>query len=72
MSELSTDSTDSIIQAYFEQKNILGFEHEDIIYIVIPITFFNKIDIFLLCSFIGTPIFLFITIFIFINKTKNL
>ena len=55
-----------------EQKNILGFEHEDIIYIVIPITFFNKIDIFLLCSFIGTPIFLFITIFIFINKTKNL
>ena len=55
-----------------EQKNILGFEHEDIIYIVIPITFFNKIDIFLLCSFIGTPIFLFITICIFINKTKNL
>ena len=26
------------------QTNILGFEHEDIIYIVIPITFFNKID----------------------------
>ena len=53
-----------------EQKNILGFEHEDIIYIVIPITFFNKIDIFLLCSFIGTPIFLFITSAIFLLELK--
>ena len=29
-----------------EQRNILGFEHEDVIYIVIPVTFLNKIDIF--------------------------
>ena len=53
-----------------EQRNILGFEHEDIIYIVIPITFLNKIDIFLFYSFIGTPIFLAITILIFFYKTK--
>ena len=55
-----------------EQSNILGFEHEDIIYIVIPVTFLNKIDVFLFYSFIGTPIFLFITIFIFLYKTKKL
>ena len=55
-----------------EQINILGFEHEDIIYIVIPVTFLNKIDIFLFYSFIGTPIFLAITILIFFYKTKKL
>ena len=55
-----------------EQSNILGFEHEDIIYIVIPVTFLNKIDVFLFYSFIGTPIFLVITIFIFLYKTKKL
>ena len=55
-----------------EQRNILGFEHEDIIYIVIPVTFLNKIDIFLFYSFIGTPIFLVITILIFFYKTKKL
>ena len=55
-----------------EQRNILGFEHEDIIYIVIPVTFLNKIDIFLFYSFIGTPIFLAITILIFFYKTKEL
>ena len=55
-----------------EQRNILGFEHEDVIYIVIPVTFLNKIDIFLFYSFIGTPIFLAITILIFFYKTKEL
>ena len=55
-----------------EQKNILGFEHEDLIYMIIPVTFFNKIDVFLFYSFIGTPIFLIITIFIFFYKTKKL
>ena len=55
-----------------EQRNILGFEHEDIIYVVIPVTFLNKIDIFLFYSFIGTPIFLAITILIFFYKTKEL
>ena len=55
-----------------EQRNILGFEHEDIIYIVIPVTFLDKIDIFLFYSFIGTPIFLVITILIFFYKTKEL
>ena len=55
-----------------EQRNILGFEHEDIIYIVIPVTFLDKIDIFLFYSFIGTPIFLAITILIFFYKTKEL
>tara|TARA_Y100000590_G_scaffold459034_1_gene615044 strand:- start:571 stop:1188 length:618 start_codon:yes stop_codon:yes gene_type:complete len=55
-----------------EQMNILGFEHEDIIYIIIPVTFLNKIDTFLFYSFIGTPIFLVITIFIFFYKTKRL
>ena len=55
-----------------KQNNILGFEHEDIIYIIIPVTFFNKIDIFLLYSFIGTPIFLAITILIFFYKIKKL
>ena len=55
-----------------KQNNILGFEHEDIIYIIIPVTFFNKIDIFLFYSFIGTPIFLAITILIFFYKIKKL
>ena len=55
-----------------EQRNILGFAHEDVIYIVIPVTFLDKIDIFLFYSFIGTPIFLAITILIFFYKTKEL
>ena len=54
-----------------EQKNLLGFEHEDIIYIIIPVTFFNKIEAFLFYSFIGTQIFLFVTILIFFYKTKS-
>ena len=54
------------------QTNILGFEHEDIIYIVIPITFFNKIDDFLYYSYIGTLIFLVITLLIFFYKLKKL
>ena len=54
------------------QTNILGFEHEDIIYIVIPITFFNKIDDFLYYSYIGTLIFLVITLLIFLYKMKKL
>ena len=53
------------------QKNFLGFEHEDIIYIVIPITFLNKIDTFLYWSFIGTPIFLLITIIVFFVKLRK-
>ncbi len=55
-----------------KQSNILGFEHEDIIYIVIPITFLNKIDVFLFYSYIGTPIFLLITILITFYKLKKL
>ena len=54
------------------QNNILGFEHEDIIYIVIPITFINKIPEFLFFSYIGTPIFLIITILLFFYKIKKL
>ena len=55
-----------------EQRNILGFEHEDIIYIVIPITFINKIPEFLFFSYIGTPLFLIITILLFFYKIKKL
>ena len=55
-----------------KQSNILGFEHEDIIYIIIPITFLNKIDVFLFYSFIGSQIFLVITFFIFFYKMKKL
>ena len=54
------------------QNNILGFEHEDIIYIVIPITFINKIPEFLFFSYIGTPLFLIITILLFFYKIKKL
>ena len=54
------------------QANILGFEHEDIIYIVIPITFLDKINDFLYYSFIGTPIFLIITLLFFFYKMKKL
>ena len=54
------------------QNNILGFEHEDIIYIVIPITFVNKIPEFLFFSYIGTPIFLIITFLISFYKIKKL
>ena len=54
------------------QKNILGFEHEDIIYIVIPITFINKIPEFLFFSYIGTPLFLIITVLPFFYKVKKL
>jgi phosphatidylglycerophosphate synthase len=54
------------------QNNILGFEHEDIIYIVIPITFINKIPEFLFFSYIGTPIFLIVTLLISFYKIKKL
>tara|TARA_Y100000590_G_scaffold263876_1_gene296137 strand:- start:184 stop:801 length:618 start_codon:yes stop_codon:yes gene_type:complete len=54
------------------QNNILGFEHEDIIYIVIPITFINKIPEFLFFSYVGTPIFLAITLLITLYKIKKL
>ena len=54
------------------QKNILGFEHEDIIYIIIPIAFLDLIDLFLYFAFIGTPIFLIITLVIFFYKLKKL
>ena len=54
------------------QNNILGFEHEDIIYIVIPITFINKIPEFLFFSYIGTPLFLIITLLITFYKIKKL
>jgi len=54
------------------QNNILGFEHEDIIYVVIPITFLNKISYFLYLSYIGLPIFLVITILFFVYKMKKL
>ena len=54
------------------QNNILGFEHEDIIYIVIPVTFINKIPEFLFFSYIGTPIFLIVTLLISFYKIKKL
>ena len=54
------------------QNNILGFEHEDIIYVVIPITFVNKIPEFLFFSYIGTIIFLIITLLISFYKIKKL
>ena len=54
------------------QNNILGFEHEDIIYVVIPITFVNKIPEFLFFSYIGTPLFLIITLLISYYKIKKL
>ena len=54
------------------QNNILGFEQEDIIYVVIPITFVNKIPEFLFFSYIGTIIFLIITLLISFYKIKKL
>ena len=54
------------------QNNILGFEHEDIIYVIIPITFINKIPEFLFFSYIGTPLFLIITLLISFYKIKKL
>ena len=54
------------------QNNILGFEHEDIIYLIIPVTFLNKIEHFLYFAYIGTPIFLIITLLIFFYKMKSL
>ncbi len=54
------------------QNNILGFEHEDIIYIIIPVTFINKIPEFLFFSYIGTPIFLIVTLLISFYKIKKL
>ena len=58
--------------AAIQQNNFLGFEHEDIIYVVIPFTFINKIEIFLYYSYIGTPIFLLITVLICLYKLKYL
>ena len=54
------------------QNNILGFEHEDIIYVIIPITFINKIPEFLFFSYIGTPLFLIITLLISFYTIKKL
>jgi len=54
------------------QNNIFGFEHEDIIYIIIPVTFINKIPEFLFFSYIGTPIFLIVTLLISFYKIKKL
>ena len=45
-----------------KQKNFLGFEPEDILYLIIPITFFDKIESFLYAAYIGTQIFLLITL----------
>ena len=53
------------------QNNILGFEQEDLLYLIIPITFFDKIGVFLYYSYLGTPIFLIITLVIFIFKIKK-
>tara|TARA_B100001013_G_C24563649_1_gene423539 strand:- start:161 stop:778 length:618 start_codon:yes stop_codon:yes gene_type:complete len=55
-----------------KQKNFLGFEPEDILYLIIPITFLGKIESFLYAAYIGTPIFLLITIFIVLYKIKKL
>tara|TARA_B100000029_G_scaffold221615_1_gene219300 strand:- start:11947 stop:12564 length:618 start_codon:yes stop_codon:yes gene_type:complete len=55
-----------------KQSNFLGFEQEDILYLIIPITFLNKINDFLYFAYIGAPIFLIITIIIFFYKMKKL
>ena len=55
-----------------KQKNFLGFEPEDILYLIIPITFLGKIESFLYAAYIGSPIFLLITIFIVLYKIKKL
>lgn len=55
-----------------KQKNFLGFEPEDLLYLIIPITFFNKIETFLYAAYIGTPIFLLITILIVLYKIRKL
>ena len=53
-------------------KNFLGFEPEDILYLIIPITFFDKIESFLYAAYIGTQIFLLITFLIVLYKIKKL
>lgn len=55
-----------------KQKNFLGFEQEDFIYLIIPFTFIHKIENFLFFAYVGTPFFLLITIFVFVYKMKKL
>ena len=55
-----------------KQKNFLGFEPEDLLYLIIPITFFDRIESFLYTAYIGTQIFLLITFLIVLYKIKKL
>ncbi len=53
-----------------DQPSWGGFEIEDIMYLVGPITWFGGLDVFLLLASIGTPIFMAMTIMEYVKGPK--
>ncbi len=53
-----------------DQPSLLGFEIEDIMYLVGPIAWFDGLAVFLLLASIGLPIFMIVTIRDFISRNR--
>ncbi len=51
-----------------EQPNVLGFEMEDIMYVVAPVTWFGVVDWFVLAAAFGAPIYLIIQVIVYLRR----